>query len=364
MNQKKLIIFMPSIEGGGVEKNLMIISNYLAAKIKNIALITVSKKFRPKFNNKISFITSKKNFDYLNRKSKYIIALFLLFKELLKSKNKVVFSFQANIYCILLCKLLNVKVIVRSNSSPSGWSKNFIKKLIFSYVLNLADKVVVNSFAFKKEMKKKFNLNSNCIYNPLDIHQIKKLSKKKIQDKNIGKKYLKIINIGRFTDQKDHITLLKAALLLKDKLKLKILIIGRGVNKIKIKNFIKYNKLEKIIHIKNFTNNPYPYLKNSDLMVLTSIYEGLPNVILEALTLNKFVISSNCPTGPAEILDNGKGGLLFRTKDHKDLANKIMFYSSNKKNCKKMLNHSKYRLQRFDYNKNLKRYLDLINSFI
>ena len=58
-------------------------------------------------------------------------------------------------------------------------------------------------------------------------------------------------------------------------------------------------------------------------MVLTSIYEGLPNVILEALTLNKFVISSNCPTGPAEILDNGKGGLLFRTKDHKDLGLKM-----------------------------------------
>ena len=99
-------------------------------------------------------------------------------------------------------------------------------------------------------------------------------------------------------------------------------------------------------------------------MVLSSIYEGLPNVLLEAIVLNKFVISSNCPTGPSEILDNGKGGLLFKVKDHKDLAKKIIFYSSNKKKCNKMLKYSKSRLVRFNYDKNLKKYYDLVNSII
>ena len=98
------------------------------------------------------------------------------------------------------------------------------------------------------------------------------------------------------------------------------------------------------------------------MLVLTSIYEGLPNVILEAITLNKFVISSNCSTGPAEILDRGKGGLLFKVKDYKDLARKIIFYTKNKKTCKKMLKYSKSRLIRFDYNTNLKKYFDLVNS--
>ena len=362
MSQKKLIIFMPSIEGGGVEKNLMIIANYLANKINDIALVTISKRFKSNFNNKIKFITSKGNFDNLGRKSKYIIALFLLFKELLGDKNKVVFSFQANIYCIILCKLLNIKIIIRSNSSPSGWSTNFFKKFIFKNVLALADKVIVNSFDFKKEIKNKFNLKSICIYNPLNTKQIKTLSKKRIKIKQLNKKHLRIINIGRLTDQKDHMTLLKAALILKDKLKFKILIIGRGVNKLKIKNFIKYNNLKKIVTLKSFIKNPFPYLKNSDLMVLSSIYEGLPNVILEAIVLNKFVISSNCPTGPSEILDKGKGGLLFKIKDHKDLAKKIIFYSSNKKSCNKMLKYSKSRLARFNYNKNLKTYYNLINS--
>ena len=204
MNQKKLIIFMPSIEGGGVEKNLMIIANYLSTRVKKVAIISLSKKFKSKFNKKINFITTKINFDYLNRKTKYLISLFLLFRELLGNKNKVVFSFQANIYCILLCKILNVKVVVRSNSSPSGWSKNFIKKFVFKFVLSLADKVVVNSFDFKKEMEQKFNVKSFCIYNPLDVHKIKKLSKKKVEISN--KKYLKIINIGRFTKKRSYNT--------------------------------------------------------------------------------------------------------------------------------------------------------------
>ena len=75
---------------------------------------------------------------------------------------------------------------------------------------------------------------------------------------------------------------------------------------------------------------PYKF-KKLDLLVLTSKYEGLPNVILEAICLKKFVISTNCKTGPKEILDNGKGGVLFEIGNYKQLAEKIISYSKNKK---------------------------------
>ena len=64
----------------------------------------------------------------------------------------------------------------------------------------------------------------------------------------------------------------------------------------------------------NFKKNPYPYLKRSEVLILSSLFEGLPNVLLESLSLKKFVISSDCPTGPKEILDYGKNGLLFKMK--------------------------------------------------
>ena len=81
----------------------------------------------------------------------------------------------------------------------------------------------------------------------------------------------------------------------------------------------------------NFQNNPYKYIKKSNLFILSSLYEGLPNVLLEAISLKKFVISSNCPTGPQEILKNGKLGYLFKPGDEKTLTKKIINYHNDNK---------------------------------
>ena len=86
----------------------------------------------------------------------------------------------------------------------------------------------------------------------------------------------------------------------------------------------------------------------------------MPNVLLEAITLKKFVISSNCPTGPNEILNNGKGGLLFKTGSSNDLAKKIIFYHNNKKKLKKKIDFAYNNLDRFDFNTNLKKYFEVI----
>jgi glycosyltransferase involved in cell wall biosynthesis len=100
------------------------------------------------------------------------------------------------------------------------------------------------------------------------------------------------------------------------------------------------------------------------VFILTSKFEGLPNVLLETIVLKKFIISSDCPTGPKEILLNGKGGLLFKVGNYNDLAKKILLYNKNKKKCKMMLNKSIKSINRFDYYKNLEKYLKLINLYL
>ena len=84
--------------------------------------------------------------------------------------------------------------------------------------------------------------------------------------------------------------------------------------------------------------------------------------MLEAITLKKFIISSNCPTGPKEILLNGKGGLLFEVGNYTQLAKKILFYQKNKNRSKKMINLAIKKIHRFDFKKNLDEYSKLINS--
>jgi glycosyltransferase involved in cell wall biosynthesis len=209
-------------------------------------------------------------------------------------------------------------------------------------------------------------VNSVSIYNPLNLNKITKLSRKKISfpffDKGKG---LKIINIARFVDQKDHITLLKAMRELDFlNINFKLLIIGKGINLNKMNYFILENNLNKKIKILNFKTNPYPYLKAADLFVLTSKFEGLPNVLLEALSLKKFVISTNCPTGPSEILSKGKGGILIKMGDYKELAEQILFYQKNKKQCTLMLKHGIKQLHRFDEKENLLKYYSIIKKYI
>ena len=358
--KKKLIIFMPSVEGGGVEKNFFIISNYLATKLDKVYLITAENNLSKKIKN-IKIVYPRSNF-WRNkaRFRKYIICVFLLIKILLKNRNILVFTFQANLYAILVCKLFRIKVISRSNSSPSGWSKNFIKNYIYKVGLNLADTIIVNSIEFKQEMKKKFSINATHIYNPLNKNEIIKLSKKKV--KNLfPKKTLKIISVGRLVDQKNQLTILKAINIIKNLYPVRVVLIGRGIDLYKIKNYIKSKKLSKIVKI-FYTSNPFPYIKQADLFILSSKYEGLPNVLLESIVLKKMIISSACPTGPKEILLDGKAGLLFKVGNYIELSQKIIFYIKNKTKCKKILDTSINNLNRFDYKINLKKYLSVIKN--
>ena len=363
--EKKVLIFMPSIEGGGVEKNLFLVSNFLIKKFKKITLITISKNYKKKFNKSIEFISlSSDIWDKYGRKFKYLLALILLIKEIIKNKNLIVFSFQANVYCIVVCKLFGVKVISRSNSAPIGWSKNWLKRNIFKIVLNLADKVMVNSKQFKRDLKKEFNVDAICIYNPLNTDEIIKKSKVKVLSIFKSKKKLKILNIGRFTEQKDQLTFLKSLKYLNQNLDYEAVLIGRGILKTKLNKYVKENNLIDKVKIMNFVDNPYNLIKQTDIFILSSRFEGLPNVLLESLVLKKFIISSDCPTGPKEILLNGKGGLLFKTGNYKDLTKKILYYSKNKNKCAKLLKVAVKNLNRFDYKKNLMEHYNLIKSFM
>ena len=361
--QKKLIIFIPSIEGGGVEKNLFIISKYLKDKIKNISVITLSNRYKNRFVG-INFISPKANFwSKIGRRKKFFVGLFLLFLEILKDRNILVFSFQGNVYCTLLCKLLGIKIIVRSNSAPDGWSQNKLKYLVFKYVLGSADKIIVNSLDFKKKFRTKFKIHAECIYNPLNKNEI--IKKSKIKNKfKFDKKKLNIINVGRYTDQKDQLTILKAVKRIKKKIKLNLLIVGRGVEKEKLTNFINENNLSRQVQLINYQKNPFNLIKSSDVFILSSLYEGLPNVLLESQVLKKFIISSDCPTGPREILLNGRAGFLFNVGDYIKLSNLILYYSKNRKSLSKKILIGYKNLNRFDQNKNLNMYYKLIIRYL
>ena len=356
---KDILIFCPSIEYGGVEKNLYIISNYFARKIKKnrISIITANNNQKKNFSKKIKFYSPKKDFNNSSRLIKVIVSI-ILFLNNFRDKDIVILSFQANIAAILLAKIFKKKIIIRSNTAPEKFANNIFRKLFFGFFFKFADNIIVNSLIFKKQMKKFFNLNSICIYNSIKIKKIKKS-----KDNFFNDRYLKIITIGRLTDQKDHLTLLKALKLVIKKVNAKLMIVGKGNNLSILKNFVEENMLKKHVKFFGYTTNTDSLLKSSDLFILSSRYEGLPNVLIEAQSLNVPIISSDCQTGPKEILLYGKLGELFPVGNFKILSDKILSFSRNKKKYLNKSKLSKKFLFRFNIEKNCSKYLDTVRGF-
>ena len=364
MDEKKLLIFMPSVEDGGVEKNFYLVSNYLGTKLKNVSVITANKSIKNNLNRKIKLIGPRSTIWNTNsRYPKYLICLIYLFSFLLCNRNTLILSFQANAYASLLAKIFFIKIITRSNSSSEGWSKGSVKKFLYKIFLKLPNQIIVNSYQFKKELDTKFGIKALVIYNPLNKNEVIKKSKERVSLKFFKGKFTKIITIGRLVDQKDHITMLKAINLIKDD-NIKLLIIGVGKNKSLLIKYINENKLSSKVKILPFKRNPYKYLILSDIFLFTSMFEGLPNVLLEAQCLKKFIISTNCPTGPKEILLNGKAGDIVPIRDYKKISERIKSYDIKKKSYEKKILLGYRNLDRFDYNYNMQKYLKVIKKFI
>ena len=163
------------------------------------------------------------------------------------------------------------------------------------------------------------------IYNPFDIEDIRKKSNE--PDENIPKeKY--IINVARFSTQKRHDILIKAYA--KANIEHKLVLMGTTDkpadedNLSNIKNLINELSLEDQVIFTGFISNPYSWIKNADLFVLSSDLEGLANVLVESLIVNTMVVSTDCPFGPSEVLTGDLSSFLSPVRDIEALSNNIL----------------------------------------
>ncbi len=131
----------------------------------------------------------------------------------------------------------------------------------------------------------------------------------------------KIIAIGNLKEQKAHEDLLEAfAILCRELADCRLLVLGEGLLRSQLESQITELELQDMVRLPGFDPNPYPYLTYADLFVLSSRWEGLGNVIVEALSVGVPVVSTDCPSGPSELLADGEFGLLAEVGDPTALA--------------------------------------------
>ena len=136
----------------------------------------------------------------------------------------------------------------------------------------------------------------------------------------VGVALLNSINPGRLEGQKDYSTLFQAFALLADKENLRLIVLGEGSQLERLGGEIEALGLSSMIDLAGFTSNPFAYMRQADGVVMSSRWEGFGNVLAEALAQGTPVVSTDCPSGPAEILDQGKYGPLVPVGDVQALA--------------------------------------------
>ncbi|OUM88705.1 MAG: glycosyl transferase [Bacillus thermozeamaize] len=133
-----------------------------------------------------------------------------------------------------------------------------------------------------------------------------------------------ILGVGRLTEQKDFPTLIRAFALVRKKHPARLMILGEGEERSKLETLVQELGLEKDVALPGFVNNPFKYMKRAGVFVLSSKWEGFGNVLVEAMALGTPVVSTDCPSGPAEILENGRWGRLVPVGDVYALAEAII----------------------------------------
>lgn len=129
-----------------------------------------------------------------------------------------------------------------------------------------------------------------------------------------------LVGVGRLDRQKDFPTLIRAFAHLRQQRPARLLILGEGTDRLQLEALVRKLGVTDDVALPGFVNNPYAYLARASVFVLSSIYEGLPTVVIEALALGTPVVSTDCRSGPREILEGGQLGRLVPIQDPKALA--------------------------------------------
>jgi glycosyltransferase involved in cell wall biosynthesis len=312
-----------------------------------------------------------KSFKYLEFNKKGLFGAFFPFlKYLKKEKPDVVLSVltPANLLALFVkifsdisFKLLvSVQVAVNINQSTTK-IKALWRPFLYRFLYRFADVVVASSLGVSKDLEKMgVSKDKICyIYNPIISEKILEKSNLEIKHPWLDEiKYPVLIAVGRLHKQKDFKTLLNAFALVLKKIDARLIVLGEGEDRTMLENKAKELGIFNKVSFYGFMNNPLAFVKKSSIFVLSSAWEGFGNVVAESLAVGTPVVSTDCPWGPAEILEYGKYGKLVPVGDFFMLADNIL------KTLEEDIDKSflKNRAERFSVTNITKEYLELIES--
>lgn len=330
---KKIMFFLPNLNQGGAEKVIVTLANELNREKFKIIIVLFKKEghFLNLLKKDVQIIELKTN--------KIRFSIFKIIPLIRKQKPDIAFfgwgEIAAFISPFIPC-FTNIHFIARETNVVS---KHVTRKEIrfFYRFYNNFHKIIAQSNDMKYDLIENWKVKSQKIYkinNPIDVEYIQN---QMISDEKLfSDEYKNVLAIGNLSQRKGFDLLLNVFSHLKDE-KIKLIVLGDGSDKEKLIQQKKELDLENVEFI-GIKKNPYPYLFQADLFVLSSRYEGFPNVLLEAGVCGIYSLANNCPGGIDEIIEEGVNGEVFSILNSKLFAERIKVLLSEKYNRKTIQN--------------------------
>ena len=375
MGKSKVLFFISSLAGGGAERVMVdLIRNIDRKKVDPVLVLLYPYEGSPYRQNLAEDIRVV----VVARKSDSVAAKLRQFLDFLKTvrmeKPDMVLSMLThnNIMALLSGLLFRIRVIVSEHNTLSEVVKTEEGRKILGVpvapmvkvLYRFAATIIAVSEGIRSDLISTFGIAADqvqTIYNPMALNRISALATESPEHRFFleDRKPI-VIAMGRLTPQKGFDILLKAFRLVMSEIDARMIIMGEGLQRSYLERMISDLGIENRVSLCGFQRNPCAFLAQADIFVLSSQYEGLPMAILEAMACGVPVISTDCRSGPREILQNGQCGVLVPVGDEAALAEAITGLLKDEKRRKELSERGKERLKDFSIQEIVRQYEEIL----
>lgn len=327
-NRRRLAIFLPSLAGGGAERAMLNLAHGIASRGYAVDLVLAQAvgPYLPEVGKSIRLVDLEA--------SRVLTSLPVLVRYLRSARPTALLSAldYANVVALWARRLAGVQTLLAVNeqntiSRSARHSVRRRQRMMPSLIAQFypwADHVIGNSAGVTADLSQVTGIpheRIRTLYNPVITPELE--SKKQAPLDHawfVPGQPSVIAAVGRLTIQKDFPTLIKAFGQVRETRDAKLLILGEGPDRVELESLVKRLGLDNDVSMPGFVANPYAYMARSALYVLSSRWEGLPTVLIEALYCGAPIVAADCPSGPREILAEGTHGKLVPVGDVAALA--------------------------------------------
>lgn len=365
--QLAFIIESMSHSGGGAEREIARITDYFAGMKWDIVLLS----FDPEHSASFYPLNPLVNWIRLSRPQKtrakflkfipgqFLKRLFVIRNYLKNVKPDLVISFMnvTNLYSLIASKSLNLPVIISDRNNPKEKPLPYRWKVLQNLVYPFADKLVIltqqQTFCYTKTIQK--------IIEPISIS----VSIKNEEKTSLPFKKPFILGVGRLNKQKGFDILIRAFGKISNQYpEWNLIILGDGQERAALETLITELKYTEKILLPGYVNHPHACMKEADIFIFPSRYEGFGNAFLEAMACGCPVIATSCDFGPKEVIKSGENGILVEKENPEIMANALEMLINDETLRKKLGENAKKVQEDYSIQKVLMKWKALIHKVL